>query len=92
MKRQILIIGQGNIGTFIGLALSQCADYDVCHFVRNKGLKPTNIILNFTDRRKTKSKIKKNSVYYYRQTDNEIDITNASFIFVSVRFSQWKIH
>ncbi len=59
MKRQILIIGQGNIGTFLGLALKQSADNYVCHFVRNKGLKPTNIILNFTDRRNTKRKIKK---------------------------------
>lgn len=90
MKRQILIIGKGNIGTFLGLALNQSADNNVCHFVRNKGLKPTNIILKFTDRRNTKSKIKKNSVYSYQQTDSETDIAKADFIFVPVRFKQWR--
>jgi 2-dehydropantoate 2-reductase len=90
MKRQILIIGKGNIGTFLGLALQQSADNNVCHFVRNKGLKPTNIILNFTDRRNTKRKIKKNSVYSYQQTDNRMDIANADYIFIPVRFTQWR--
>jgi 2-dehydropantoate 2-reductase len=90
MKRQILIVGQGNIGTFVGLALNQSADNNVYHFIRHKNLKPSSVILNFSDRRNTKTKIKKSSIYNYQQTNNATDIAKADFIFVPVRFAQWK--
>jgi 2-dehydropantoate 2-reductase len=90
MKIQILIIGQGNIGTFIGSALSQWADYVVCHFVRNKENQSSNLTLNISDRRRTKNKIKKNSIYTYQQTDSLTEIAKADLIFVPVRFTQWR--
>lgn len=90
MKRQILIIGRGNIGTFIGAAFNQNADNNVLHFVRNTSSNPNSVQLNFSDRRNTKNKIKKTSTYYYQQTDRVADIRNSNYIFIPVKYTHWR--
>lgn len=90
MKRRIFIIGQGNIGTFLGVALKQCHDNEVCHFVRNRSGKRQSIILDFRDRRKRSLKIPRNSHYDYTQVDTPGELRHSKFIFIPVRHGQWE--
>lgn len=90
MKRTILIIGQGNIGSFLGASLKQEETNNVVHFVRNKSEKPKTTTLLFRDRRNTSRKINKNEVYEYTQTEDCKDVKNADLIIIPVRHTQWK--
>jgi ketopantoate reductase len=95
MKQHILIIGQGCIGTFLGAALQQNPIHRVVHFLKSKSGKPTDIILNFNDRRTgrtpTSKKILKRSRYVYSQTETLDAVASADVIFVPVRHHQWRM-
>lgn len=90
MKRKIIIIGQGTIGTFLGAAFTQSKENNVFHFVRQSSDKPNSIELKFYDRRNTKERIKKNKTYHYQTISKTKEISNAGYIFVPVKHTQWQ--
>ncbi len=80
--KKILIIGQGNIGTFVGATLS--TNEQITHF-RRKNVSYTNdVILNFTDRRSRKFRIPKGQKYDYQITDSLEEISIYDFIIIPV--------
>jgi ketopantoate reductase len=79
---QILIIGQGNIGTFLGMALKNTG-HTVRHYVRNPAGKASQVMAQFNDRRK-RAKIKKGSVYQYQRITDLTELQNYDYVLVSV--------
>jgi ketopantoate reductase len=85
---RILIIGQGNIGTFIGAAL-QASNCEVAHYIRNAAKARDEVILQFNDRRKVQ-KITKGTVYNYTILTDIHLIGSFEYIIIPVAHHQWK--
>jgi ketopantoate reductase len=85
---RILIIGQGNIGTFIGAAL-QASSCEVAHYIRNAAKARDEVILQFNDRRKA-TKITKGTVYHYTTLTDIHQIGSFEYIIIPVAHHQWK--
>jgi 2-dehydropantoate 2-reductase len=79
---KVLIIGHGNIGTFVGATLK--ANEDINHLIRQNIPHPKEVILNFSDRRSKKFRIAKGTKYPYQVTDNVEDISVYDFIVIPV--------
>lgn len=90
MKKQILILGQGTIGTFIGAALS-AAGNTVVHYVRNSDHAREKIELDFFDRRKNPYKIKRGTWYTYQFLNSLAEAGNCDYIFVPVGHQSWRL-
>lgn len=84
----ILIIGQGNIGSFIGASF-QSSGWNVRHYVRQPEKAKDHIICRFNDRRKTHT-IKKGTTYKYSCIDNLYAVKDFDYIIVPVAHYQWK--
>ena len=80
--KKILIIGQGNIGTFVGAILS--TNERITHFRRKNVSYPKDVTLNFTDRRSRKFRISKGNKYEYQTTDSLEQMSNYDFIIIPV--------
>ncbi|MEZ4780650.1 MAG: 2-dehydropantoate 2-reductase N-terminal domain-containing protein [Flavobacteriaceae bacterium] len=80
--KNILIIGQGNIGTFIGATLS--TNELITHFTRKDVSYPKDVTLNFTDRRSTEFRISKGKKYGYQTKDSLEHISDYDFIIIPV--------
>ncbi|MDH4091553.1 MAG: hypothetical protein OEV74_02605 [Cyclobacteriaceae bacterium] len=81
MKR-ILIIGKGNIGTFLGASLN--INEHITHFTRKNVVYPKEVILKFTDRRDKKYRINKGIKYQYRTINDAQEIANYEYIIIPV--------
>lgn len=81
-KNNILIIGQGNIGTFLGVTLS--ANEQITHLVRINNIFAKDVKLNFTDRRSKKFRITKGEEYQYQTIDDLAQISNFDLIIIPV--------
>ncbi len=84
----ILIIGQGNIGSFIGASF-QSSGWNVMHYVRHPKKAKDQIKCRFNDRRKTHT-IKKGSIYEYTRIDDLYQVKDFDYIIVPVAHYQWK--
>jgi ketopantoate reductase len=89
MKRRILIVGNGNIGTFLGVALKN-ETTQVSHWVRNREKAKQTIEVAFNDRRKRAYKIKKGAIYSYNFADTLAVIPDFDLIFVPVGHNHWR--
>lgn len=78
----ILIIGQGNIGTFVGAALQQ-AGHTVKHYIRAFATPRDSVELRFMDRRR-KHKLKKGTTYNYVYVKDQKELRTFDFVFISV--------
>ena len=85
---KVCILGQGNIGTFLGAAMKgyEC---DVVHFVRPSSGKRANVRLQFNDRRKG-YKVKKGSFYSYDLITDPIEMQAFKYIVFPINHYQWK--
>lgn len=78
----VLIIGQGNIGTMVGAKL-KAAGYSVDHYVRNKHKSRSAIRLKITDFT-SGVKLAKKENYIYKNVYDIRLIKNYNYVFVSV--------
>lgn len=88
MKTNILIIGQGAIGTFLGAAFT-AAGTEVTHYIRNPNKAAAIVELCLNDRRKTSGKIKKGTPYHYNIVTKLTNIEGFPFIFIPVSHNSW---
>ena len=86
-KNNILIIGQGTIGTFLGATLSG-NENSIVHLVREDSKIRDKITLNFNDRRNKPFRLPKGKQYDYAVTNNLNDIQSFSEIIVAVSHNQ----
>ena len=87
-KNKILIIGQGNIGTFLGATLS--VKNSVVHYVQNKEKARKTIVLNFTDKRNKSFRLARGKTYTYRLTDSLAEINSFDNIIIPVSHTQFR--
>ena len=87
-KKNILIIGQGVIGTFLGATLIK--NNDVTHYIRDKSKARTEITLRFTDRRNKSFRLLKGVQFEYDLTDNFIEFQQYDYILIPVLHDQFK--
>jgi ketopantoate reductase len=85
---KVLIIGNGNIGTFMGLTLNKEIGH-IDHYVREKEPR-SSIVLNFNDRRNAKHKIKKGNQYEYNYVHGLKNVNEYRFILIPVSHLDFK--
>lgn len=83
----ILIIGQGTIGTFLGATLS-ANENSVVHYVREESKIRDKITLIFNDRRNKAFRLPKGKQYDYAITNSLNDIQSFNQIIVAVSHNQ----
>lgn len=81
--KNILILGQGAIGTFLGIAFSGQA----VHYVRTPSHARTEVQVNFRDMRRS-GRVKKGYLYTYPVVTDIQLVRDYSYIIVSVPFYQ----
>lgn len=79
---KILILGQGNIGTFLGAAFKK-ASHEVAHYLRNSRKDRLSVIINCSDRRSV-HKLNKGERYVYENILDLEEITPFEYIIVPV--------
>ncbi len=85
----ILLIGQGNIGTFVGAAL-QSPENKVSHYVRNIQKLRETVGLQFSDLRRPPHKIKKKTTYHYSVITDLHHIQQFDYIIIPVAHYQFR--
>jgi len=88
MQDQVLILGQGCIGSFLGSSLAY-AGIPVHHFVRSPHPK-REIELQFRDSRARSFRIPKGTSYKYQFWEMKEDGKDARFLFFPLGQDQWK--
>ena len=85
---RILIVGQGNIGTFMGATLK--ASHDVTHYVNHAWETEEDVKLRFNDRREGKYKLGSDKSYQYKLTNELSEVKDYNYVIIPVNHNEFQ--